>query len=260
MKHQFHQLPAMNLAFQFSAFLIWLLGLCLALESEAEAQVDVVVSFVTTNSTPLNPGFSGFNNGLKNAVEYYDTHFQQMAATLSPGWLRFPAGTESEAFDWSSGEIVQAWINALPKNSYQSNILQNALPLVAGKGGSLFSDFAAMAAKVGGAKTIVSVNTYTDTTNSVAAFAQYALDNHIPVAAWELANEPYTWLSYGLFTNGADYAAQMKPFRDAIKAVDSNAVVALFFSDAGNTNVGWDNSLSNYASKYWDAVTYHEYI
>ena len=48
------------------------------------------------------------------------------------------------------------------------------------------------------------------------------------MAAWELANEPYTWLNYGLFTNGADYATQMKPFRDAIKVVDSNAVVALF--------------------------------
>ena len=117
-----------------------------------------------------------------------------------------------------------------------------------------------MAAKVGGAKIIVDVNTYTDTTNSVAAFARYALTNHIPVAAWELANEPYTWLPYGLFTNGADYATQMKPFRDAIKAVDSNAVVALFFSDAGNTNVGWDNSLAGYTNQYWDAVTYHQYI
>jgi hypothetical protein len=227
-----------------------LVGLGLTLESEAQVQANVVVSFVTANPTSLNPGFSGFNNGLKNAVEYYDSNFQQMATTLSPGWLRFPAGTESEAFDWSSGQMVQAWINALAKNSYQSNILANTLPIVAGKGGSRFSDFAAMAAKVGGAKIIVSVNTYTDTTNSVAAFAQYALTNHIPVAAWELANEPYTWISYGRFTNGADYATQMKPFRDAIKAVDSNAVVALFFSDAGNQNVPWDNSLASYTPKF----------
>jgi hypothetical protein len=247
-------------AAKYAVLLIWLRGLGLALESEAQAQVDVVVSFVTTNSTPLNPGFGGFNNGLKNAVEYYDTNFQQIAATLSPGWLRFPAGTESEAFDWSSGQMVQAWIDALSKNSDLSTNLENTLPIVVGKGGSRFSDFAAMAAKVGGTKIIVSVNTYTDTTNSVAAFAQYALTNQIPVAAWELANEPYTWISYGLFTNGADYAAQMKPFRDAIKAVDSNAVVALFFSDAGNQNTNWDNSLTNYTPKYWDAVTYHQYI
>ena len=61
-----------------------------------------------------------------------------------------------------------------------------------------------MAAKVGGAKIIASVNTYTDTTNSVAAYAQYALANHIPVAAWELANEPYAWVSHRRSTNGAD--------------------------------------------------------
>jgi len=219
-----------------------------------------VVSFVTTNPISLNAGFSGFNNGLKTAVEYYDTNFQEMVTALSPGWLRFPAGTESEAFDWNSGQLVQAWIDALSKNSYQSNILVNALPIVAGKGGSLFSDFAAMAEKVGGAKIIVDVNTYTDTTNSVAAFAQYVLTNHIPVAAWELANEPYTWISYGRFTNGADYATQMKPFRDAIKAVDSNAVVALFFSDAGNPNAPWDKTLARYTDHYWDAVTYHQYI
>jgi hypothetical protein len=251
---------AMNLAAKFAVFLTCLLGLGLALESEAQSQTNVVVSFVTTNSTPLNPGFSGSNDDLKNAVEYYDPNFQQMATTLSPGWLRFPAGTESEAFDWSSGQIVQAWSNALGKNSDQSNNLENTLPVVMGKGGSKFGDFAAMAAKVGGAKIIVSVNTYTDTTNSVAAFARYALTNHIPVVAWELANEPYTWVPYGLFTNGADYATQMKPFRDAIKAVDSNAVVALYFSNAGNQNTVWDNSLTNYTPKYWDAVTYHQYI
>src|ERR1017187_840394 len=130
----------MNLAFQFAVFLIWLLGLCVALESDVQAQPSVIVSFVTTNSTPLNPGFSGFNNDLKTAVEYYDTNFQQVVTTLSPGWLRFPAGTESEAFEWSSGLLVPAWIDVLSKNSYQSNILVNALPVVAGKGGSPFSD------------------------------------------------------------------------------------------------------------------------
>ena len=37
----------------------------------------VIVNFVTTGATPLNPGFSGFNNNLKNAVEYYDPNYQK---------------------------------------------------------------------------------------------------------------------------------------------------------------------------------------
>ena len=45
----------------------------------------VTVNFVTTATTPLNPGFNGFNGNMKNAVEYYDTNFQRVLTTLSPG-------------------------------------------------------------------------------------------------------------------------------------------------------------------------------
>jgi uncharacterized protein (TIGR03437 family) len=226
--------------------------------------LNVSVNFVTTTATPLNPGFNGFNYSLRNAVEYYDPNLQHILTTLSPGWLSFPGGTDSEAFDWASGEIVSAWVDALAAKPYTHDINAADQPIVAGKGGASFSDFANMAAKVGGAKIIVSVNAYTDTPQSAQAFAQYALTNHIPVAAWELANEPYTWLKItgqgGFFTDAADYATKMKPYRDAIKAADPNAVVTLYFSEAGTPDKVWDNALANYSPKYWDAVTYHEYV
>lgn len=252
----------MNPASACAVILICLPGLGLVLESEAQAQVDVVVSFVTTNSTPLNPGFSGFNTTADNAVEYYDTNFQQIVTTLSPGWLRYPAGTESDAFDWMTGQMVQAWVsNGLAADPGPQSVCAGTLPKVAGKGGASFSDFSAMAANVGGAKIVVDVNAFTDTPDSAGAFAQYALTNHIPVAAWELCNEAYLLTgATNFFINGADYAAKMKPFRDAIKTADSNAVVALFFSDAGHTNAAWDNALAGYTNQYWDAVTYHHYI
>jgi hypothetical protein len=225
---------------------------------------DVTVNFVTTASTPLNPRFNGFNNNLKNAVEYFDPNFQQFLKTLSPGWLRFPGGTDSEAFDWVSGKIIPDWVAALSTNPdpYQHDINAAALPIVSGKGGSSFCDYAKLADHVDDAKIIVSVNAFTDTPQSAYAFALYARENHIPVAAWELANEPYTWTKGPLpfFTSGADYAAKMKPYRDAIKAADPDAVVALYFSEAGNPNPAWDTSLSNYKPRYWDAVTYHEYV
>ena len=226
----------------------------------------VSVNFVTTTATPLNPGFNGFNGNMSHAVEYYDTNFQRMLTTLSPGWLMFPGGTESEAFNWASGEIVPAWVEALSAKPYTHDINAAALPIVAGKGGASFSDFAALAKAVGGAKVIVSVNAYTDTPQSAGAFAKYALTNHIPVAVWELANEPYTWLKAsasdqgGFFTDAADYATKMKPYRDAIKAADPNAVVTLYFSEAGNPNKAWDDALASYSPKYWDAVTFHEYV
>jgi hypothetical protein len=268
----------MNCGNRFTCFAIPLvLVLCLGTVCvpSARAQVSptasaalpiVTVNFVTTGATPLNPGFNGFNNNLKNAVEYYDPNFQHILATLSPGWLRYPGGTDSEAFDWASGEIVPAWVNALASNSYQYGINLAAQPIVAGKGGSKFNDFADLAADLGGAKIIVSVNAYTDTPQSAYAFARYALMHHIPVAAWELANEPYTWIQNPAvpgqigFTDATDYANQMKPFRDFIKAADPNAVVALYFSEAGHPDTTWDNALANYSPKYWDAVTYHEYV
>ena len=63
----------------------------------------------------------------------------------------------------------------------------------------------------------------------------------------------------GFFRDAANYAAKMKPYRDAIKSVAPNAVVALFFSDAGNPNEKWDEALGVYPDQYWDAVTYHVY-
>ena len=233
--------------------------------SAATDSPTVSVNFVTTSATPLNPGFSGFSQSLNNAVEYYDTNFQHMLATLSPGWLLFPAGTESEAFDWASGKIVSAWVDALAAKAYTHDLNAGALPIVAGKGGSSFKDFAALVTNEGGAKIIVRVNAYTDTPQSAQAFAQYALTNHIPVAVWELANEPYTWLKTAgepgaFFTDATDYANRMKPYRDAIKAADPNAVVSLYFSEAGHPDKTWDNALAGYSPKYRDIVTYHEYV
>ena len=228
----------------------------------AMAQTVVSVSFATTNATPLNPGLAGFcTEMLASAVEYSDTNFQQITATLSPGWLRYPGGSMDDAFAWTNGVTVNNWIFGFPP--FETNLLNDTVKLLPGKGGALFRDFAAMCANVGGAKIVVCINGFTDTTNSAGAFAEYALTNHIPVAAWELCNEPYVFAgngAYDFFLDATDYVARMKPYRDAIKAADSNAVVAIYFNDAGYSEPNtWDNDLKNYTNKYWDAVVYHHY-
>jgi len=221
-----------------------------------------VVSFTTTNSTPLNTGFAGFCTELQaSAVEYCDTNFQQVTAGLSPGWLRYPGGSMDDAFAWTNGLTLTNWFTNFP--SWETNLLWPAAKLGNGKGGLKFCDFAALCRNVGGAKIVVTINGFTDSSNSAGAFAAFALSNHIPVAAWELCNEPYTLQGTGpgtFFLNSTDYVAQMKPYRDAIKAADSNAVVAIYFTDAGYSEPNnWDNDLKNYSDKYWDAVVYHHY-
>jgi alpha-L-arabinofuranosidase len=239
---------------------------CLWLTPTGMAQTNtnlVVVAFsTTTNTTPLNPGFTGFcTELLASAVEYSDTNFQQITTTLSPGWLRYPGGALEDAFAWTNGLTVTNWIFEFPPA--ETNLLNDTVKTLVGKGGALFGDFAAMCRNVGGARIVVCVNAYTDTTNSAAAFAAYALTNHIPVAAWELANEPYVFTgegTYDFFQNSTNYVAKMKPYRDAIKSVNSNAVVAIYFNDAGVAEPNaWDTDLSLYADKYWDAVVYHHY-
>ncbi|HWX19631.1 MAG TPA: hypothetical protein VN578_06965 [Candidatus Binatia bacterium] len=227
------------------------------------AQATVSVSFATTNSTPLNAGFAGFaTETLNTGLEYDNTNFQQLAASLSPGWLRYPGGISDDAFNWTNGLTDTNWMNVIGAHgdSTASNSCQfTYLPLL-GKGGAQFTNFASLAANVGGARIIVCVNCFTDTNNSAGAFAAFALSNHIAVAAWELCNEPYLFTGpTNFFTNGADYATKMLPYRNAIKAADSNAVVAVFFSDPAVGGHIWDNALINYSNRYWDAVSYHFY-
>jgi len=247
-----------------TALLILMAGLGLAPEIRAQTGTNVVVAaFTTTNSTPLNAGFAGFTTELLGTgVEYFDTNMQQIAASLSPGWLLFPAGTTGDAFDWSSGLTVQGWIDEIGAKGdlAASNLCQDTYRALIGKGGAMFTNFASMAANVGGASIVVCVNGFTDTADSAGAFAQFARSNHIAVAAWELCNEPYLFKgATNFFANGTDYAAKMKPYRDAIKAADSNAVVAVFFSDPALSGTAWDKDLASYTNRYWDAVVYHHY-
>jgi len=253
-----------NLWTQFLCILRLLFICGLLLARPAHAQANVLLSFATTNATPLTLGFAGFTTELlSTGTEYGDTNMQRLAAALSPGWLLFPAGTTGDAFDWSSGVTSQAWINVFSNNGNASaaTLCQDTyLPLI-GKGGLWFTNLASLAANLGGAKIIVCVNGFTDTNPAHAgAFDGFAASNHISVAAWELCNEPYLFKgSTNFFTDGADYATKMKPYRDAIKAVDTNAVVAVFFSDPAIAGNAWDNALINYSNRYWDAVVYHYY-
>jgi hypothetical protein len=245
-----------------------ILAACLWFTPQAMAQnnTNVVVAFMTTNSTPLNAGFAGLTTEiLGTGIEYGDTNLQHYAAMLSPGWLLFPGGETGDAFNWATGLTDSNWVNQIglmeSPTANTSNLCATTYDALLGKGGAWFTNFAGLCRNVGGARIIVCINGFTDTNpGSAGAFAAYALSNHIPVAVWELCNEPYYFQgATGFFTNGTDYANKMKPYRDAIKAADSNAVVAVFFTDPARTGTSWDNDLASYANPYWDAVVYHHY-
>src|ERR1022692_2242319 len=223
----------------------------------ARAQVSATIDIDTTHTTPLNSNFSGFNDEVVFPAEFFDYRLNVLAAQLTPGWIRYPSGSFSGAFNWQTGLMVPLWV-AQFQGTNIGTLLTEAVPWVNGKGGGSFVD-GANRANFLGAKLIVCVNGFTDTSQSAGQMAAFAKANHIPVAVWELSNEPY--LYNGFFSSGAEYVRLMKPFRDAIKAADPDAVVAIFFMDAGdtNTNPAWNQSIISYGNPYWDAVTYHHY-
>jgi hypothetical protein len=246
-----------------AAWLMFLAGLLIAPALRAQTNTNVVVAFTTSNPAPLNQGFAGFATEiLDTGLEYDNTNFQQLAATLSPGWLRYPSGTSDDAFDWSTGLTDTNWINVIGAHgeASPSNSCVFTVQPLEGKGGAQLTNFAKLAANAGGAKIIAVVNCFTDTTNSAGAFAAYALSNHIAVAAWELCNEPYLFTgTNNFFMGGTDYCNQMLPYRNAIKAADPNAQVAVFFSDPAVGTNTWDNALIRYTNKFWDMISYHYY-
>src|SRR5208283_2097577 len=146
---------------------VWLPLVVAVASSGAFAQASATIDIDTTHPTPLNANFSGFNDEVVFPAEFFDYRLNDVAAQLSPGWVRYPSGSFSDAFDWQTGMMVPAW-----------------------------------AAQFQG--------TNTATPESAGAMAAFAKANHIPVAVWELANEPY--LYPGFFASGADYVAEVKPY------------------------------------------------
>ena len=228
-----------------------------AFASLATAQTAATIDIDTTNTTPLNANFSGFNDEVVFPAEFFDYRLESIAAQLTPGWVRYPSGSFSDAFNWQTGLMVPSWA-AQFQGTNIATLLSEAVPWVNGKGGGSFVD-GANRANFLGAKLIVCVNAYTDTPQSAGAMAAFAKANQIPVAVWELANEPY--LYKGFFASATDYLTMVEPYRDAIKAADPDAVVAIFADDAGDPtpNPPWDQAIASYSNKYWDAITYHHY-
>jgi hypothetical protein len=233
-----------------------------ALRVAERSTVSVLVD--THDVRPLAPGFAGYNVALMSIpLAYTDAHLAAAARRLSPGWLRFPAGTRSEAFDWHSGRSHQSWVDDVSRSfsvadrPFFHDMLQSALVALDAKGGERVDDAAAFAQAVGAEGLIVCVNILSDTPASAGEFARYARAHHIRVLAWELGNEPY--FNRGRFATGTMYAAAARPFADAINRADSGAVVAVAMSDAGFQDRAWDDALAAFAPRYWDAVVYHHY-
>ncbi len=223
------------------------------LSGQATATIDID----TTATIPVHSGFSGVNVDLGFPVEYWDYRFNVLAAQVGYGWVRFPGGASGDIYSWQAGEQVTTWFARFAGST--AGPQQSTIALVAGRGGAKLID-AANRANFLGSLLIICANGFTDTAQSIGQLAAYVKANNISVAAWELSNEAYLFPEF--FPTATAYLDTMKPYRDAIKAVDPNAVVAIFIRDPGaatSLQNPWDAAIAAYPNKYWDAISFHHY-
>ncbi len=226
--------------------------------AQTSTPVTATIDINTTVTTPIASGFSGASAELDLPVEYWDYRFNALAATIGFGWVRFPGGSSSDIYNWQAGEDDANWYSEFPANSGVGGD-EATIALVAGRGGARLID-AANRANLLGAALIICVNGFTDTAASAGQLAAYVKANQIQVAAWELSNEPYLYPTF--FSTATAYLDAMKPYRDAIKAVIPDAIVAVFVTDqarAAAATDAWVLAVAAYPDQYWDAITYHHY-
>jgi len=234
-----------------------------------------VVNIATTATKPLPPGFSGFNDPyLVTGVEYTDPKYIAMIQPMKPGFIRFPGGTQSMAFDWQSGHQNQSWINELAPNvsTFVLGELNLAQSMTQAKGGACFtsttggacySNYADLVNTLGAA-TLVDFNGWTDTNpGSAANMVAAAQAAGLNVVEWELTNEPYLYPK--IFPTASSYAASQDPYAQDIFSANPNATLGVFYQGEfmdffGNGNYRlWDSGMAAYTPHYWNAVSMHVY-
>ncbi len=237
--------------------------------------IDAALPYISVNTaspTPIATGFSGFSDEyLLTGVEYNDPKYLPFVEALHPGFIRFPSGLPSQAFNWQNAHMDQAWITTLTPdlNSNELNGLTLALELTQTKGGACFvpatcfSDYSTFIRTLG-ANGIVDFNGYTDTnTNSMGLMAQAAQSAGMNIVEWELANEPYGYPLF--FPSATDYASfEYNPYDLNLAAADPTAAAGVFFqgqfSSFNPANyAAWDRAMSTYSPQYWGAVSTHIY-
>jgi hypothetical protein len=200
---------------------------------------------------------------------------------MNMGWVRFPAGTADDPYQWNYGgtapnyigQTPTAWINQFSSYSGYS-LMQTDQTIIGGKGGVNLPDFATFiktqntgttgASGVNPTQAIGVINIFTDTTASAGALVKATAAAGIPVAVWELANEPVYYPTFyssssNVTQQAIDYLTWVKPYAAAIKAASPSAKVAVWVDNKDDT---WTQGVVNYANTngvFWDELYTHSY-
>jgi hypothetical protein len=232
------------------------------------------VSYTTTALTvPARSNFAGINMQLfDSGVSYRDVTMQADASTMNLGWVRFPAGTADDAYNWTTGEDPSSWVAQFSSYNTGGNTygtLMNEEQIIGGKqGGVSLSDFTNFigSQRTGSTSTpgsssthvIGVINTFTDSTSSAGSLAATAQTDGIPVDLWELGNEvSYFKTGFG-FSNATTFLSNVAQYyATAVKTAAPGAQVAVWIPSS--IADGWTTDTAAYTPQFWDQLYTHSY-
>jgi len=241
-----------------------------ALSGSTTTSTTAQVSFTSAALTgmPSRGHFAGTNMQLfSSGVMYTDTRMQALAATMDLGWVRFPAGTADDDYNWTTGEtpnsMLSQFYNNAPGSDYNTMVTDQEI--VGGKqDGISLTDFASFLGtqSTGASEThaIGVINTFTDSTSSAATLVSTSVNDGISTDVWELGNEPsYFTPSNGsnFYQNATDYLGKVSQFSSAIKSAMPSAKVAVWVPP--NATYAWTTDTAKYSSPFWDELYTHSY-
>ena len=222
----------------------WYLGDIYFTPKPAPALVNLAVDASQVIRT-ADPRWFGLNTAIYD--QYLDTSYTsnalRQAGILS---LRFPGGSESDQYNWATGQtITYATNGAIISSSYYA---EN------------FANFMHLFTNMPGEQAFITVNYGSGTSNEAAAWVRNAnVTNHCGIKNWEVGNECYgdwevdtntpPWSAHTYATRFAGYYALMKAADPTIKVgavavpgEDTSANYATFpatNSSTGQVHYGW---------------------
>lgn len=188
-----------------------------ALPVWAEGALDPIRVVMTRSETsrPLHPEFLGYNANLSREGSWQDGKLIEVFRQLSPGHVRYPAGTIANYWDWRRGWFIEGMevpngLHLIPENPYPLEDLKTVWEAT-------------------GAEPVYVVNMLHSTLDEQLAMLRAARDLGLPVRWVELGNEYYlsTKDYVARFPDAKSYAEESRRWTEAIRAEFPTAKVAV---------------------------------
>jgi hypothetical protein len=176
----------------------------------------LTVNIDTSSPHAVAKNFVGANSELTaTAMDWGNTKYASAVKSLGLSWVRYSAGTLSDAYDWQNGTFPADWGSQFPGGKWdETACLWNARSGCGAKWGSeeMYShwDIINQAktgkmqlpswvnfAKAADVETFVDVNVFTDTAKNAKKLATQLQAANIPIALFEMGNEEYLYTFNG---------------------------------------------------------------